>query len=398
MKRYLFLILHIILLNFVLCFSSLKAQVYSEAPVSISEEGEILTDMIYINFKPNDILKIRSGDVYIDGSSISDNYSEIKKLFTDHCKEWGLRLNEIRFSKAIPQASEEDTLYVDEITGDIKTLPNFANLYILRFPKPVEVEKIMARLRTFTEVDYTHGPVQWVDCGQTPNDPKYVDGSQWYLNTIQAPNAWGISKGNSDINIALIESGGVELTHVDLQSKIVGGDGNPGGVQTPHGTSVAGIAGAVTNNETGIASLGWNISLLTYKPYNDDNVRTVLAQKIKDAADGGASVINLSFRTIKTGLDQEDCSGPLMQGESIPTYYANWNYFLVRDAINYALGKNVVVVAAAGNNAPVIGGDRPCTDVPYPIYPAQYSGVIAVSGSQQDNSFVDGWNYGSFEI
>ena len=76
MKRHFFLILHIILLNFVLCFSSLKAQVYSEAPVSISEEGEILTDMIYVKFKPNDLLKIPYGEKNTDGNSISDNYPE----------------------------------------------------------------------------------------------------------------------------------------------------------------------------------------------------------------------------------------------------------------------------------------------------------------------------------
>lgn len=82
MKQYLFLILHIVLLNFVLFFSSLKAQVYSEAPVSISEEGEILTDMIYVKFKQNDLLKIPYGEKNTDGNSISNNYPEIKKLFT----------------------------------------------------------------------------------------------------------------------------------------------------------------------------------------------------------------------------------------------------------------------------------------------------------------------------
>ena len=77
---------------------------------------------------------------------------------------------------------------------------------------------------------YTHGPVQWVDCGVTPNDPKYTDGSQWYLNTIQAPNAWGITTGNPSIKIAIIEGGGVEQTHEDL---IVGGDGGGPSGPTP---------------------------------------------------------------------------------------------------------------------------------------------------------------------
>ncbi len=79
MKKYLFPIFHIVLLYFVLCFPSLKAQIYSEAPVSISEEGEILTDMIYVKFKPNDLLKIPYGEKNTDGNSISNNYPELKR-------------------------------------------------------------------------------------------------------------------------------------------------------------------------------------------------------------------------------------------------------------------------------------------------------------------------------
>jgi len=53
------------------------------------------------------------------------------------------------------------------------------------------------------------------------------------------------------------------------------------------------------------------------------------------------------------------------------------------------------VIASAGNTTE-LGDVLPCESIPYPCYPAQYSNVIAVSGSQQDNNFVDDWNYGSF--
>ncbi|MDO8549098.1 MAG: S8 family serine peptidase [Ignavibacteria bacterium] len=276
MKKHI-LIISLTFLFSIVFYSSSRAQFHSEAPITISESGEILTDMIYVKFKPNDLIVLPMGEIETDGNSISENYPVVKRIFVDYCEEWDLSLNELKLIKAIPQAKEDDTLYVDN-TGNIRTLPNLAKVYIIRFPKPVNIEAIMSGLKTFTEVEYTHGPVQWVDCTETPNDPKYSDGSQWYLNTIQAPGAWGITKGSSNIKIALIENG-VELTHTDLQSKIVGGDGNPNGVQTPHGTNVAGIAGAVTNNGTGIASLGWNISLLTYQPYIDQNL-SIVAQKI----------------------------------------------------------------------------------------------------------------------
>ncbi len=300
MKKKFHLFILTILLFVLQFYSSLRAQIYSDAPIIITDKNEILTDMIYVKFKPNDLIKIPSSDVQTDGNSISIKYPDIRKTFIDYCTKWNLSLSELKFSKAIPQAKEDDTIYVDNITGETKKLPNLAKVFIVRFPKPVEVESIMSSLRILPEVEYTHGPVQWVNCVETPNDQKYVDGSQWYLNTIQSPGAWGISKGNSNIKIALIESGGVELTHIDLQSKIVGGDNNPGGILDGHGTRVTGIAGAITNNIEGIASLGWNVSLLTYQPYNDDSVRTVLSQKIRDAVDAGASVINCSFKTIKS--------------------------------------------------------------------------------------------------
>jgi hypothetical protein len=259
MKNILFLLS---LLFLILSFFQLRAQVYSDAPLSISDKNEIFTDMLYIKFRSADIIEIPAGEDKTDGNSISDNYPGIKQLFTDYCNEWNVSLSGLELCKAIPQAREEDTLYIDSITGEIKILPNLAKVYIIKFPKPIDVEKMISELRIFPEVEYTHGPVQWVDCSETPNDPKYIDGSQWYLDSIQAPGAWSITKGNTEIKIALIEGGGVELTHTDLQSKIVGGDGNPGGIQTPHGTNVAGIAGANTDNGIGIASLGWNYKFI----------------------------------------------------------------------------------------------------------------------------------------
>jgi hypothetical protein len=393
MKKILFIMLFSFLFSTIFTLS-FKAQVYSEAPITISDKKEILTDMLYIKFKHSDVIKFSTGESKADGESISDEYTGIKKLFRDYCREKNIELIELQLIKAIPEAREKDTLCVDKFSGEIKILPNLARIFIVEFPKPVDVENFMARLRTFSEIEYVHGPVQWVDCSETPNDPKYIDGSQWYLDSIQAPGAWSITKGNLEIKIALIEGGGVELTHTDLQSKIVGGDGNPGGIQTPHGTNVAGIAGANTDNGTGIASLGWNISLLTYKPYNDDEYRTKLAQKITQAVNDGAHVINCSFRTIKVGF--EDCNLIGKQDGSTHYYYYNWDYDLVQDVIGYAIGNNIVVVASAGNAAQWIGDYEPCELVPYPCYPAQYSGVIAVSGSQQNNTFVEGWNFGSF--
>lgn len=395
MKKIIFLFLLLIIFIFG-CNSSLKAQIFSEAQITFSEDGKRLSDMIYAKFKPVDLIEIPSNKKIVDGSFISNKFPDVQKTIFEFCKSWQFGFQDLKIRKAIPTAKDEDTLFIDN-NGEIKKLPNLARVFIINFPKQVDIETIILELNKHLEVEYAHGPVQLVNCAEYPNDTHYTNGDQWYLNAISAPEAWGILKGSTEIKVALIESSGVELTHSDLQSKIVGGDNNPAGVIDGHGTRVAGFAGAITNNSSGISSLGWNISLLTYQPNNDDENLTVIAQKIKDAADAGAHVINLSFKTI---MIVTDCNAlPKNNNDNnptlVPSYYVNWNYPLVRNAITYAVGKNSVVVAAAGNST-LLGDILPCEEIPYPIYPAQYSNVIAVSGSQQNNTFVDEWNYGSF--
>ncbi len=105
----------------------------------------------------------------------------------------------------------------------------------------------------------------------------------------------------------------------------------------------------------------------------------------------------MSFKTIKK--DFPSCTPKLIENNSSAlslNYYYNWDYPLIKDAINYAIGKNSIVVASAGNIAENNMFISPCELIPYPCYPAQYSSVIAVSGSDANNNFVDGWNYGFF--
>ena len=242
---FLFLLLTVVVFNF---YRSLRAQVYSETPVTISDTGERLSNMIYVKLKSRGFVEIPEGRENVDGYYISNKFPDIRTTISDFCKSRQLDLPDLKISKAIPDAKEEDTLFTDVKTGEIRKLPNLARVFIIDFPKQVDIETIISELSKYEKVEYAHGPVQLVDCAEYPNDQYYTNGGQWYLNTISAPEAWGISKGNADIKIALIETKGVELTHSDLQSKIAGGDNNPAGIIGGHGTRVAGFAGAVTNN------------------------------------------------------------------------------------------------------------------------------------------------------
>ena len=202
-----------------------------------------------------------------------------------------------------------------------------------------------------------------------PVDPCYQTGNpgicpvgdrQWAPQKIQAPTAWGVTTGSSSISIAVIDSGVVpheDITgHLVFQYDYTGhglGDGCPT-LSPGHGTHVGGIAAAVTNNPKGIAGIGWNSSIRSYKIIKEfvDPVDGQLkclstapyTTAIRDAANHGSQVINMSFGAPGTYSQFE-------QGE-----------------INYASSKGAVLVAAAGND----NGD------PF-FLPAEYANVLAVS-------------------
>lgn len=263
-----------------------------------------------------------------------------------------------------------------------------------------------------------------------PNDPYYGPNQAPYLNPIGAPTAWDVSTGRDTVIVAVIDSG-TDINHPDLQGQLwenkgdltadgIDDDGNgcvddrfgcrfinltperaqfcgytsavpsgavaddhgrPGSPTHSHGTLVAGIIGARTDNGVGIAGIAWNVRIMTIKvldcglpsnrgaPGGDmDNV----ARGIQYARQNGANIINLSL----TGKDQ------------------NSDLSILRDAIAAAQAQGIIIVAAAGNRSS-------CTDPNVtPGYPAaytQFGNVIGVAAS--DNLAGNTWacysNYGA---
>lgn len=134
-----------------------------------------------------------------------------------------------------------------------------------------------------------------------------------------------------------------------------------------HGTTVAGLVGASTNNGKGIASFNWNVKIMPLQALSDDGSGWTgkITAAIRYAVDNGASIINLSL-----GSEQKDLS--------------------VISAVNYAYSKGVVVVAASGNCG--TGEEYGCLPSEPGImsYPALYDHVIAVgstNSSKQKSSF-----------
>lgn len=222
------------------------------------------------------------------------------------------------------------------------------------------------------EVDYVEPPVQFKN-DETPND-LHLNGNQWYLTKIQAENAWDIEIGSSNIRIAIIEGHGVG-DHIDVNNKFVAGETGSTG---DHGIMVAGVAGAETDNSSGIASLGWNISLVRMNGSNG----TGIAPDIRNSADPNlshqADIINCSFKTVWVNTNG--------------TYYS-YNYSVVEDAVEDAQAFEAIIVASAGNPPKTAEGDLDV--VPFTQWPAAYTDVIGVSATDISDQFPSDYNYGS---
>ena len=135
----------------------------------------------------------------------------------------------------------------------------------------------------------------------TPNDPSFAQ--QWGLSKIQAPLAWNVTQGREDISIAIVDSG-IDLSHEDLGAKIVASqnfstsdtdDDNYG-----HGTHLAGIAAAITDNGLGIAGLGSRCTLINAKVDEDNGAArsSAVAQGIAWAANSWAKVICMAVSAL----------------------------------------------------------------------------------------------------
>lgn len=196
-----------------------------------------------------------------------------------------------------------------------------------------------------------------------PNDTFYPD-YQWNMPIIDMEKAWEISKGKESIKVAVIDTG-VQLDHPEFQGKILKGynvlnGSNNADDDNGHGTHVAGIIAAHINNNEGIAGMTANNPIIPIKGIGADGSGSSfdIAKGIKWATDHGAKVINLSV------------------GNYNPSE-------VLHDAIKYAYEKDVVMIAATGND-----------NTSQPSYPAAYPEVIGVSAIDGNKKRATFSNYG----
>ncbi|GAC1367007.1 MAG: hypothetical protein NVSMB32_11840 [Actinomycetota bacterium] len=197
-----------------------------------------------------------------------------------------------------------------------------------------------------------------------PNDPQFR--RQWSLATIKAPQAWTQSTG-AGVVVAVVDTG-VQFGIEDLPASKSAGSYNcvgtgkvcqpfTGGDDNGHGTHVASIIGAVTNNGVGMAGVAPDAQILSIKSISAGGTGQVsdIADGIYFAADQGAKVINLSVGPDSFGqsFPQLDCPSPPCL--SPPVNDSNALHQALQPAFDYAAAHGALVVAAAGNTLPSAG-------------------------------------------
>ena len=256
-------------------------------------------------------------------------------------------------------------------------------VYRLRLPAGANVAAAVAALSAQPGVVYAEPDGIAHLITTIPNDPLYSQ--QWGLAQIGAPAAWDVVTGSTSVAIAVIDSG-IDISHTDLIGQLwnnpgeipgsgIDGDndGHIGDIHgwnflgdnadlsdnNGHGTEVAGIIAAATNNGTGVAGVCWTCKLMVVKVAQPSGVANYsdIAAGVNYAAQHGAKVINLSLG-------------------------GNSDSITLRAAVTAAAATAVIVGGAGNDNSSAL------------FYPAAYPNVLAVAGTTLTDTKTANSNFG----
>ncbi len=275
--------------------------------------------------------------------------------------------------------SERLAAIVRQFGGTVRRHPTAENLYYVDLPElqPDGVRQAQAVLSQYPEwIEYAEPDAIVRAAATTPNDPRFA-AEQWGLNNVgqeagtidvdlDGPEAWDLRREATNVIVAVVDSG-IRYTHEDLAANMwrnpgevpgnnIDDDGNGfvddvyginaiddssnptddlpdvtlgvGG----HGTSVAGVIGAVGNNGKGIAGVAWKVQLMALKWFNNQGAGALsdAVQCLDYARAKGAAIVNASWQ-----------QGGLLSGTV--------NQSMI-DAIQRLRGAGILFVSSAGND------------------------------------------------
>lgn len=246
-------------------------------------------------------------------------------------------------------------------TSKLPSSLRLQKIYELELVEPELIEEILKKISQEPTIEYAER-IPIMRMFYIPND--YSSYDQYSLHIIDAVHAWDVTRGSTNIVVSVVDCG-FQTDHEDLAANMVAGRdvSNDDNDPTPppnvsgnfHGTHVAGIVSAVTNNSVGIASLGFNVKVMPIKASDgrvnskDEILITHGYQGIVYAADHGARIINMSW------------GGPVFSQTN-------------QGVINYAADRDCILIGSAGNNGTNQNN-----------YPAAYDNVISVASTDMYN-------------
>ncbi len=309
------------------------------------------------------------------------------------------------------------------VQGDVPATTRytgFDRVYVVHFDGPYDAAWVGQQLEATGQVEFAE-PYYIFHDAYTPNDPHVSQ--QYWLNSVRLPDAWDITRGDTSVVVAIVDSG-TQWTHEDLTSQIwtnpgesgkdsqghdrstngIDDDGNGyvddyhgwdlvgnanlqqlqtgtwtadndpapvyhniAGYEGDHGTSTAGCAAAATDNGVGIAGAGFGCRLLPVKVAADSLATgSIVAgyDGLRYAADMGARVINASWGGAA----------------------GNANVQALQQVIDYAFTKGALVVAASGNEG--VSNDL------FTFVPASLDHVLSVGATDSRDSVASFSNFG----
>jgi PKD repeat protein len=271
----------------------------------------------------------------------------------------------------------EDAVFFSEIIEEFKvqkiTRPLTANndhkllrTFLFVVENHHSLEMMIEKLEQMPEIEYAE-KVSLGIVDYQPNDPLYnlFSGSNnwnWHLDVIQAEQAWEITQGNPDVHVAVVDDA-IWVDHPDLAGEVVAQwdaiynipNANPPAGGNPndwtHGTHTSGLVTATTDNNIGVASIGFNTKLIAVKSSNNGNPGYILGyQGVNWAINNGAHIVSMSYG----GPDYDQS---------------------VQNLINAGHNMGVIFFGSAGND-----------DSPALRYPASYNNVISVASTDEDDT------------
>lgn len=393
----LFLIAILINVSFVNSFASVNFDVIEdENIVSVEEEKKQLCpatldddfadDSVVVIFNNDTSLKLNKFDENDFGELKVKKVKDITERKIDLIKnEYASKIQEISSyptkekSKLSATGSNFDNYYIDE---DLKKEhSNFHQMVVLKLENKGK-QQVLDAVHKLEERDdvLAAEPNYTAHIDAVPSDT-FID-EQWAVNKIDLPSAWDITTGSKTVNVGVIDTG-IKLQHSDLTANIDTSlsksflDNDPFTDIKGHGTHVAGIIGAVGNNNRGIAGACWNINLISLKIYakdaNGDDIggATELAEALFYAEENNIEIVNNSNSFTKN---------PVCLKEAVDNYSG-------------------ILITSAGNRLTDIDANTIYSQ----RYPSKFTNdniVVVAASNEKDGIWIDyndasgGSNYG----